>query len=412
VLTIAALAAPGAAAAHAQTVSLPPGDPVLRATGTADGSVLLVRGQTTGPYSSPNGSLTVQRAAGATVTTTATRRRSLLAAFRPGAAGAADLVVLSGGRLQLLHLAPDGRLVRRWTSPADAGSEADVATDGRGRTVVVWSQAGRVRIVGSPDGRTFSAPRTVRAGGRIVDEVGWVAAAIDRGGRPVVVATRYTRTPATDVLTLDRFGRALRRTTLAVQGIPQTAETASGRIGIVVHDTGIEGEEGECVQDGRPRRVWATVLEPRGTRPHRPAELARQRAYCPDGGGPQLLAGRGGELLVVFGAIPDATRIPGVAIAWSAPGRAFAAPYPMWGGTLLSGAAIDPRDGSVVATLAAPDNSMGHGVALAGRAPGGTLSTPQPLTATGHLQALAVDAGGRTLAVTAEQPQRPVLTVR
>jgi hypothetical protein len=326
VLTLAAFAAPAAA----ETVPLPPGDPVLQAIGTPDGSVLLVRGATTGPYTSPNDALTVQRVTGRVASTTATRAGAALAAFRAAADSSADLLAystpgaLDRGRLTYLHLAPDGRLSRRWTSPAGAGSEADLARDAHGRVVVVWSQGGRVRLVRSADGRTFSAPRTVHAGGRIVASVGWVAAAIDRAGRPVLVATHVGRTPATDVLTLDRFGRALRRDALAGQGIPQTAQTASGRIGIVVHDTGIEGEEGECVADGERRRVWATALEPHGSRPHRLAELSSQRAYCPDGGAPDLLVGRLDQLLVAFGSIPDPQPTPRVAIAWSAPGRPFA----------------------------------------------------------------------------------------
>jgi hypothetical protein len=409
-LILAALA--GRAAA--ESVPLPLGDRVLQAVGTPDGSVLLVRGESTGPYTSPDAALTIQRVTGATAATTATRAGSALVAFRPTSDGSADLLAFStrqGGRLTLLHLAPDGRLSRRWTSPAGAGTAADVARDARGRVVVAWTQRGRVRVVRSADGRTFSAPRTVRASARSIASVAWVAAAIDRSGRPVLVATRVGRTPATDVLTLDRLGRALRRATLAVQGIPQTTQTAGGRIGIVVHDTGIEGEEGECVSDGRPRHVWATAIEPHGSRPHKPAELARQRAYCPSGGAPYLLAGPRNQLLVVVGAIPDAQPTPRASISWSAPGHGFAVPYRVWGETLLAGAAVDPRDGSVIAALQQPDNANGHGVALHRRTPAGTLPAPQVLTATGELQTLSVDAAGRTLAVTSDPTAGPVLTI-
>jgi hypothetical protein len=363
-------------------------------------AALQVLGTHPNPYENA-GPLTVRRIApDGAVAVTATRLDTQLLEDRPDATGGDDLLVLKRpATVQLLRLTPDGRLRTTWTAPGRAAGTGALARDARGRLALAWLTPGNgLRVATSPDGRTFSRAHAV--GAKAIGAVADLAVAVGAGGDPVIAVSRFT---ATDVLTTTRTGAITGRQHLAhAHGLVATAQTAGGRLGLLIHDTGIEGEQGECVQDGQPRRVWATVAEPRTGRFRAPRRLESQRAYCPDGGAPSLLAGPREQLVVAFGAIPDgdATRTPRTDVAWASDGRPFGPAFTVWPGLGLADAALDPRDGSVVAALTYPDSYHGHGVTVSERAPDGATTASHELSPAGALGALATGAGGRVLAIT------------
>lgn len=357
------LALGGVAASTAATPAQ--ADRPLSAIGTPGGGALVVSGTRPNPYDSGD-VITVRRySATADPAAVATLGKAQLLDERASTKDDLLLVRLNAvglvslGRLQLVKLSADGRLRTVWSAPGLSSATATLARDGRGRVAVAWltgpaGNAGQpiVRLATSRDGRTFSNARTVRQRGGKPLGAGALALALDRHGAPVLSIVRSGRPGATTVARISARGTVLSSQRFStVSGTPSMAQTASGRIALLVHDTGIEGEIGECVGDGSPRRVWAAVAEPGSTRFGAPASLNTQRAYCGDGGAPELLTAPGNAFVVAFGAIPDGTAVPEVRVATAAPGAGFADAPVVWPGHGLAGAAIGPRDGSLVVAL-------------------------------------------------------------
>ena len=169
--------------------------------------------------------------------------------------GGVDLLVRRGsditkpGDLILRRVMPSGRVYDLWS--VRSGATKGALARGRGRTVVAWPDGSRLRIVVRPDGGLPTRPRTARLGLHGYDGVDVIE---DRGGR-LVVAVASFRTGLI-VASITTRGRILQRQVRkGVDGLVRIAMTARGRVGVLVEDTGIEGDGGECVGDGRGRHI-------------------------------------------------------------------------------------------------------------------------------------------------------------
>jgi hypothetical protein len=422
----AALALP--AGAQALTVNGPFGvpagtRPLAAVPAPSGGAVLLVRGARAQDPTSFSGidTLTVQRVdaegrgAGAAGTIS-----GLLLRDRPRPDGGDDLLIeqptadrAGPARLVLARASADGHLRTLWRSQHPiADLDADVARDAAGRLSIAWHESTRttvrVKIATSAGGSRFTAPRTLRdargAALTFTDALYTqdMAVAVGHDGDPVVALAQYAKGNRTLVLRARRDGTVTGRQLFAgAGGLVISQQTPGGRIGLLIHDTGIEGEWGECVGDGQARKVFATTAEPNGRAFHQLRPLDQQSAYCPDGGAPVLVAGAGDQLVVAFGAIDDARQPADVRVAWSSPGAGFGPPATVWPGAQLTGLVADPRDGTLIAALEDPDRHLfgpGQGVSLTTRAPDGALAAPQRLSATGFLTGFGVGADGRVVA--------------
>jgi hypothetical protein len=403
-LTAAATAA-AALSTWTGPIGVPAGDPPLAAVPApaAGGGALIVRGQsyTALPYLSGTPSLTVQRmsAAGAFGRVSAVRG-AVLVRSRPRSDGGDDLLVWrldtkdrTRGRLALVRATAAGALRTLWTAPEPSDTRGDVARDARGRYAIAYINGGSepdgrqtVRVVTSADGRRFTRPRALSREGRAVRFAlpTSVGVAVGPHGAPIAVLTQFVRSAPpgrTTALQARANGTIVTRWALGrADGTVSTEQAPDGRVAVLVHDSGIEGEFGECVGDGRGRHVSATASTA-GARAFPPLrDLADQKTYCPDGGAPRLLALPGDAFAVVFGAI-DVPGQPGdVRVAPTTADRSagFAQATTVWPGLQLAGAAADPRDGTLVVALQHADaHGYGQGVSIATRAPDGRAD-PRP----------------------------------
>ena len=428
---LAVLALPGAARATTwgPPEPLPGSTAPLAIVPAPGGGELVLRG--IGPHNPYAGAadtlVTIQRVAGdGALGKLQTLPGEKLLRERPTAGGGADLLLFAPvdrpgtygyGTLRLARVSAAGRVTTLWRSGKGATTDtADLGRDAHGRLALAWFVDRNVRVVTSRDGTRFSAAHTLRERGakRAVDvrSILALAVALRPGGDPVVALTEYdVKLPAggrTRVLTASAAGTVTRTQRFdGVIGLPQLVATPGGRLGLVVHDTGIEGDFGECVADGHPRRISATTAEPGSGRFRPMTTLNEQTTYCEDGGAPVLMAGLRDQLIVAFGAVPSTARTgtppsisPTVEVAWSSAGQAFGAPVATWPGYHLRAAAIDPRDGGVVAGLAAPFQDFGRGVYVGRRPPAGPPSAPEALSPTDALGPLTVAPDGRTLLLT------------
>jgi hypothetical protein len=434
-----------AAAAAALTtwtgpIGVPAGEPPLAAVpAPSGGGALIVRGLSSAalPSVGRTPTLTVQRmsAAGA-FGRVSTLRRTVLVRDRPRADGGDDLLVwrlgargptdLSGGRLALVRATATGALRTLWTAPATTDARADVARDAHGRYALAYPGHGdgkgrqSVMVVTSADGRRFTRPRALSREGRAVrfaltTDVG---VAVGPRGAPIAIVSQFARAGRADglpgrttALRARANGTVVARWALGrADGLIATEQAADGRVAVLVHDTGITTEHGECTSDGQGRHVSATASTP-GARDFPPLrDLESQTSYCPDGGAPRLLALRGDAFSVVFGAIDAAAPRGDVRVASTTadPRAGFAAATTVWPGLQLAGATVDRRDGTLVAALQAPDRyGQGRGVSIAARTADGTLSPAHELTATGALTVLAAGRDGRVLAGVSEVGSAP-----
>lgn len=438
IAVLTTLAAPAAAGALTWSgpFAVPPGDPPVAAIPAPDGdSTLLIRGTrlVVPGLTSGTEALTAQRVSGTgrLIGVPARLAGALLIRDRPRPDGGDDLLVslpggreaIGAGRLALLRAGADGRLRTLWRSPHTiANPRADVARNGAGRFVIAWPQRNGVKlhinVVTSADGRHFTAPRALRSARRglplELTSFESIGVAVGPGGAPIVAVAQSAAGGSTVVLQARRDDVVTRRQTFAgATGLLTTEQTPGGRIGLVIHNTGIEGEWGECVGDGRPRKVYATSAEPRSGRFHGLQQLNEQQAFCPDGGAPRIFAGAHDQLVLAFGAIADGQRSSDVRVAWSSPGHGFGLASTIWPGVQLAGIAADPRAGTLVAALQGPDPQLfgpGQGVSIAARAPDGAMMAPQQLDTTGRLGTLAVGPDGRTV-VTVQARGRDEVTL-
>ncbi len=213
--------------------------------------------------------------------------------------GGVDLLVRRGfdvtkpGDLILRRVMPSGRVYDLW-------SVRSVATDGAiargpGGTVVAWPEGSRLRLVVRPDGGLPSRPRAARIG---LQGYNGVDLAVDRRGRLVAAVTSFrTGLVLASVTTRGRvLQRQLRK---GVDGLVRIALTARGRVGVLVEDTGIEGDDGECVGDGQGRHI-RVVLRAAGATRFGAAQTVESPPFGCGAGGAQLLATPNEGFAVVY----------------------------------------------------------------------------------------------------------------
>jgi hypothetical protein len=179
--------------------------------------------------------------------------------------GGVDLLVRRGGdptrraQLTLRRVLPDGRILDLWSHDSRASVGA-LARRGQ-RTVAIWVEGSKLLTNSRPDGGLPTPARTVALG---LHDVTDLALGIDARGR-VTVAAMTPRGLVVAALTLR--GRVLRSQTYrAARGLLDMAVTFAGRVGVLIEDTGIEGDTGECVSDGQGRHIRAVVREPLAAR--------------------------------------------------------------------------------------------------------------------------------------------------
>jgi hypothetical protein len=419
---VAVLGAPPAAAAFTWSAPQPltgPG-PVIASVPRADGSTLLAFGQRSGPGQGP-GSLFLQRLRpNGDVETATTLGQVMVVAQRPAPTGGVDLLVLEGssrarnttGTLALLRLSTALKPRRLWAAER-ATSLADFGRSALGGYAIAWYDRAGLHVVTSPDGRAFTQPRVLPKAvpqGRFGPLVTDLGVGVDRAGAAVVALTLNASPGRAELLTVSRAGRVVRRQEArGVEGLVQVEQTRGGRVGVLVHDTGVAGEAGECVGDGSPRRVWATAAEAAGGgfRPLR--KLNEQSAYCGDGGAPLLVAGPGEALTAVWGALRDAT--PETHVAQARKGAGFPAGALAWPGYAFGRAAAADPAGGVLVALQHPGVQLPRGVLVARRAPGGAAEAPQELSADATPGTLVVDAAGKARLTWQTSPTDAVLAI-
>jgi hypothetical protein len=306
------------------------------------------------------------------------RGPSLILDTARSAAGDVDVLVQEGSaspyRLVLLRAGRDGHVRRVWStkthiSSGGFGTKAQVARRGS-RVAVAWlaARSGRqfapVRLrLATGSGGAMHTHTVDGALPRWVDNhLGHVHSsdlAIDASGAPVIAFTarRMLARKALVLATIAADGRVrTRQISPGVEGLVTLRTTQSARIGVLVEDTGIQDDFGECVTDPTPRRLSAVVREPRERRFGALQLLATPPFSCYGTGG-RLGSGPNDRLVVVWGTAPEARPgLPTVQLATAQAGQPFAPPTTVATGLLLRSAAFDANAASVAMTRP-PDES-------------------------------------------------------
>ncbi|HEV7808798.1 MAG TPA: hypothetical protein VGO80_23545 [Solirubrobacteraceae bacterium] len=201
--------------------------------------------------------------------------------------GAVDMLVARGAtrrsrrQLTLRRVLPSGRILDLWSH--DSSATVGALARGGDRTLAIWRDGSKLVTIARPDGGVPTHARTVPLGARGVTDL---ALAIDGRGR-ISVAAMQARGGLV-VAALTRRGAVLRRQAYrGATGLVSMAVTPGGRAGVLIEDTGIEGEVGECVSDGRGRHIRAVVRE----------RLARRFGALRTIESPPFGCGSGGALL-------------------------------------------------------------------------------------------------------------------
>jgi hypothetical protein len=158
---------------------------------------------------------------------------------------------------------------------------------------------------------------------------------LDAHHRPVLGVTISRRVnPVLVLAALTGGGRVrTRQVSDDVDGLVQLETTARGRVAVVVDDTGIEGERGECVGDSAGRRLFASTRERTSARFHVVQRLDAHPLDCGSGGAKLETIG---ERVSVLWTRPGGARtIQGVQ---AEPGRSFPAPTALASGAILQAA--------------------------------------------------------------------------
>lgn len=176
--------------------------------------------------------------------------------------GGVDLLVREGtdplkrADLTLRRVLPSGRMFDVW-SVRTAATVGAIAR-GKDRTFVAWPEGSSLKLMTRPDGGIPSKVHTAGLDLRGATDLGL---AVDARGRLVAAATSSRL--GLVVAALRSTGIVLRRQVVGtVSGLVQIAVTGGGRVGVLVEDTGIEGDGGECVVDGGGRHVYALTRAP------------------------------------------------------------------------------------------------------------------------------------------------------
>jgi hypothetical protein len=182
-------------------------------------------------------------------------------------------------QVSLLRVGPDGAVRRVWQT-ANADGPAAVARAGS-RIAIAWVSGvtGRhyrpvLRLAtamepGAPI-RTYRLTGVLPPWARRFGPT-WLAdldVAMNPDGRVTLALTATSRRRQQLVLaSTDDAGHVLQRqVTNEVEGLVELQAAPDGRTAALVEDTGIEGEVGECVQDGNPRVIRLAIREPASPR--------------------------------------------------------------------------------------------------------------------------------------------------
>jgi len=262
--------------------------------------------------------------------------------------GGVDMLVrtedpLHHPQLAVRRLRPSGRLYGPIILPGVDASVGAIAR-GRDRTAFVWSQGRRQRMHTLIDGVIASKTYTVALGaGRPTD----LALGIDDRGRLTLAAMTGR---GLVVAAIDRRGRVLRRQVFSrVAGLVSIAVTPAGRVGVLVEDTGIEGEAGECVSDGAGRHVRAVIRERLAKSFGAPQTIESPPFGCGSGGA-LLRATRGEGLTAIYQAGSYDLPPLRVKTAVAPLGRRFGRPLAMLDNARADTAVVT-RDGELVVGL-------------------------------------------------------------
>lgn len=237
----------------------------------------------------------------------------------------------------------DGKGVRRvWSG--GPGRVAAVARRDSAVAVAWIEQAGtrsQIKLVMSRDGSHFTPARTVtgvlprfpRTGP--VSGVNDLDLTLDAHHRPVLGVTISRRmNPVLVLAALTARGRVrTRQVSNDVDGLVDLETTPRGRVAVVVDDTGIEGEGGECVRDAMGRRLFASTRERTSARFHVVQRLDAHPLECGSGGAKLVTIGE--RVAVLWTRPGDVRTIQG---ALAEPGRPFAAPTALASGAILQAA--------------------------------------------------------------------------
>ncbi len=337
-----------------------------------DGNAIVVWGMDVQQYRSP-GNLTIDTVeAGTGLSTRAQSGDALILDIARSAAGDVDVLVQEGSvspvRLVLLHAGRDGSVRRVWST------RTQISAGGYGMKAAVARRGSRVAVawLAARSSRNFAPVRLRLATGRggslhihNVDGVlpSWVDnhlghvhssdLAIDASGRPVIAFTARRRLSRRTLVlaTLGTDGRVrTRQLSPGVEGLVTMRDTPGGRIGVLVEDTGIEGDFGECVNDLTPRRLVAVLRGRRSSRFGTLQHVATPPFSC-NGTEGQLVAGPDDRLSIVWGTAPDMPpELAAVHVATAQAGQRFTAPATIATGLLLRSAAYD-ADALTIATV-------------------------------------------------------------
>jgi hypothetical protein len=126
-----------------------------------------------------------------------------------------------------------------------------------------------------------------------------------------------------------------------VEGLVTMRATTGGRIGVLVEDSGISDDFGECIEDSTPRRLTAVVRERGARRFDAPQLLATPPVSCYHTAG-RVLAGAADRLAIIWGVVPEVlTQAPTVQAAFAAVDQPFTKPATIANGLILRSAAFD-----------------------------------------------------------------------
>lgn len=174
--------------------------------------------------------------------------------------GGVDLLVRRGSDptkradITLRRILPSGKIYDLWSVRTRASRGA--LARGKDRTFVVWLEGTVLRLVSRPDGgiptRPVNAVAYLRGALDVdlaVDARQRLVAAVAAGSDVVVASLRSSGT------------LLLRQVRRNLSGLLELDVTRGGRVGLLVEDTGIEGESGECVADRGGRHIRVLVRE-------------------------------------------------------------------------------------------------------------------------------------------------------
>ena len=213
--------------------------------------------------------------------------------------GGVDLLVRRGSDptkradITLRRVLPTGKIYDLWSIRTSATTGA--LARGKDRTFVAWPEGSVLKLVTRPDGGIPTKPHNARIGLRGCASTSTLRSMLAAR----LVAAAQTGSSGLVVAALRSIGSVLQRQTRSkVSGLVQLAVTSRGRVGLLVEDTGIEGEGGECVADGQGRHIRVLVRERDAARFGATQTIESPRFGCGSGGA--LLRALPGDGLVAI----------------------------------------------------------------------------------------------------------------